>query len=384
MSVDICSQYPASMKYMKIPSGDSEIVNEYYEDKHGFYILKNLTFETPYNFKPVCEIFKNGVLNWKTSNTIERIALDTYMIKYLKEHYGLKDFEVENGLVSNYEIEGRYLFGDYVLTLFEEKAVQDIYKKSNDERYNQAYRETIKLYLNSITGKLVMNREKYSSLTISSNESDITKNINGVAFKVDKKDNMNDWITAGVMIYSYSKRLLFEYIRQLPNNSHDVIHVETDSIYFPVSCEETFNENIHKYDGEYPVKYGNDLGNIKVEKKDYDTCYFLNKKVYTIGGNYIWKGIPKQTLKEDGTIEIILNKEKYERVFNHKEGEEPTFSPGLKVFFGITAFITILLIFFPSLNLYFSFIILMLFPATSNILIISLSLIFSFIIFLTS
>jgi hypothetical protein len=167
-----------------------------------------------------------------------------------------------------------------------------------------------------------MNREKYSSLVCCSDEQEgEKKQINGVSYLVDVKENLNNWITAGVMVYSYSKRLLFEYIRNMPNNSDDIIHVETDSMYFPISCEKVFNENIKNYDGQYPVKYGNELGNIKVEKRDNDVCYFLNKKVYTIGGNYIWKGIPKRTLLEDGTEHIILDKSIYESVYNHKRGD---------------------------------------------------------------
>lgn len=344
MSVDICSQYPASLVHMKVPTGYSTFTDEYHDPSlgiNGFYILRNLKFDTKHSFKPVCEVLSTGVLNWKTSNTIDRLALDSYMIEYLKEHYGLVSFDVERGLVSNYEMNGSKLFGDYVLTLFDEKATQDEYKKNDDDNYNQAYRETIKLYLNSITGKLVMDREKYTSLVaepflnMSTKEEKNkwidhlhhhniqTKNINGVTYRMERKDNLNNWVTAGVMVYSYSKRLLFEYIRQMPNNSDDVIHVETDSIYFPIVCEKTFNENIDNYDGDYPVKYGNELGNIKVEKRDNDVCYFLNKKVYTIGGNYIWKGIPKRTLLDDGTEHKILTKEMYEKVFNHKKGDNP-------------------------------------------------------------
>ena len=50
--------------------------------------------------------------------------------------------------------------------------------------------------------------------------------------KVFNTDKYNDWIIAGVMVYSYSKRLLFEYIRCLPEDSDSVIHIETDGVYF--------------------------------------------------------------------------------------------------------------------------------------------------------
>jgi hypothetical protein len=42
------------------------------------------------------------------------------------------------------------------------------------------------------------------------------------------------------MVYSYSKRLLFEYVKNLPNNSDDVIQIETDGIYVDGRCKEKF------------------------------------------------------------------------------------------------------------------------------------------------
>jgi hypothetical protein len=182
------------------------------------------------------------VLNWITGEgkkKVDRLCLDSYMIKYLKSHYGLVSFDVEKGLVSPYEVKGSDLFGPYVEVLFEEKAEQDRLKKQGSSLYNPSYRETIKLYLNAVTGKLVMDKSRYSSLTFCSDESgEDCKDINGVRFAKDSDPKLNEWVNAGVMIYSYSKRLLFEYIRQLPNDSKDVIHVETDSIYFPQRCKE--------------------------------------------------------------------------------------------------------------------------------------------------
>ena len=93
--------------------------------------------------------------------------------------------------------------------------------------------------------------------------------LNGVEISKDDtetKFKINQWIVAGVMIYSYSKRLLFEYIDLLPNKSDDVIHVETDGIYFGLPHKEKFIENVGKYDGEYrEVKIGDKLGNVDIE-----------------------------------------------------------------------------------------------------------------------
>ena len=45
-------------------------------------------------------------------------------------------------------------------------------------------------------------------------------------------------------LYSYSKIRLFKYIDLLPQQADDVIHVETDGIYFPAHCLEAFQHNL--------------------------------------------------------------------------------------------------------------------------------------------
>jgi hypothetical protein len=85
------------------------------------------------------------------------------------------------------------------------------------------------------------------------------------------------------MIYSYSKRLLFEYIDCLPNKSNDVIHVETDGIYFGLPHKEKFIENVGKYDGSFKeVKIGDKLGNVDIEVEKEGVSYWLGKKFYYI------------------------------------------------------------------------------------------------------
>ena len=47
------------------------------------------------------------------------------------------------------------IFVKYINTFYEEKKLQDQYKDAKSDKYNEALRSTIKLYLNSLTGKLV-------------------------------------------------------------------------------------------------------------------------------------------------------------------------------------------------------------------------------------
>ena len=320
-SVDIASQYPASLIHSRIPVGYSHWTNEYEEKSSGFYKLNNLVFDTEYSLKPIATKKSNGVLEWNTKQNVDEIFIDGYTIQYLKNYYGLKSFDVNVGLVSYEDIDSSKLFGKYVNTFYNEKKRQDTLKKSNDETYNPALRETIKLYLNSLTGKLVEDPERHFSLKFNDNSS---KLLNGVGIdKEFNQDKFNDWIIAGIMVYSYSKRLLFEYIRCLPNNSNSVIHIETDGIYFDTRDKEKFEENLKDYDGEFvSIKYGDDLGNVKIEKSTSEgqDAYFLGKKFYCITdtdkNTYKIKGIPQSTIDDEGNKIKLVDEELYKTIYS--------------------------------------------------------------------
>ena len=330
-SVDIASQYPASLVQCRIPVGMSRWVNTYEDDAFGFYQLRNLRFNTKYDLKPIAKLQASGVLNWNTGDNVDEVFVDSYTIDYLQKHYGLESFDVEAGLVSNEDMDGHKLFGKYVDTFYKEKKNQDALKKANDPSYNPALRETIKLYLNSLTGKLVEDPERHYSLQFSEENTSPDKILNGVG--VNKHFNnlkINDWIIAGVMVYSYSKRLLFEYIRCLPDDSNSVIHIETDGIYFDTRDKEVFDKNLRAYDGEYvAIKYGDDLGNVKIETNTPagNDDYFLGKKFYCItngdkdkDNNIIdkikIKGIPKYSVDNAGNKICLVDKEVYRTVYS--------------------------------------------------------------------
>lgn len=317
ISYDIASQYPASMIEMLIPAGESKWVETFNRFYHGYYEIKNLVFDTPYPFKPVASVNEKGVLQWD-NDSIESIKLDSFMIKYLQEHYGLKSFDVVKGLVSCGYVKGEEIFGDYVNTLYAEKKKQDEYKTLGSEEYNPALRECIKLFLNSLSGKLVEDPSRYFKLSYTMDETQVQ--MNGIhSTKEVSDDKVNIWVNAGCMVYSYSKRLLFEYVRCLPNNSEDVIHIETDSIYFNKKHNDAFIENINNYTqpkiGKYPVSIGANLGNVKVEKDTDEVSYFLGKKFYAIGDLFKIKGIPLKTIDEYGNDVRLVDTELYDTIY---------------------------------------------------------------------
>lgn len=115
------------------------------------------------------------------------------------------------------------------------------------------------------------------------------------------------------------KRLLFEYIDCLPNKADSVIHIETDSIYFRTADSEDLSNNVDKYEGKYPVAFGDSLGNIKVEKVSKLTSYFLGKKFYCVDHVCKIKGIPCRTIDENGSYINLISREDYEDYFNGKD-----------------------------------------------------------------
>ena len=317
--VDIASQYPASLIYSMIPTGKSEWVEEYEKYKYGFYWIKNCKFNS-YKLKPVANSISDLSLDWAT-NDMNELYVDSYMLAYLMDNYGLVKFDVVKGLVSNKEISSRKIFGRYIETFYEEKKLQDKYKADGNALYNEALRSTIKLYLNSLTGKLVENPARHFSLKFDDTS---LKTINGQGIKQTfNKEKVNDWIVAGIMVYSYSKRLLFEYIKCLPNNSDDVIHIETDGIYFSSQLLGDFSKNLNQYKGDYPCKFGEDLGNLKIEKTTEagQVAYYLGKKFYCItmedGKNIMRiKGIPQKTIAEDGSEKVLVDVPLYETIYS--------------------------------------------------------------------
>jgi hypothetical protein len=324
-SVDIASQYPAAMMNMLVPSGPSEWGHDYDIRRKGYYHLVNLRFQKRV-FNPVSCKKLDGTLEW-VNETMDSLYTDSFMIDYLVRNCGLLSFEVAKNDKGEFEsltslgyVKGFEIFGRFITPMYEEKRRQDALKDSGSEEYNPALRETIKLFLNSLSGKMVEDPTNYFGLKYVCSSDD---QLNGVSIvKEHGDDKMNIWTPCGVMLYSYSKRLLFEYIKCLPNKESDVIATETDSIYFPARCLDGLQKNVAAYQNthpnrwnQYPIKFGGELGNVKIEKIAKDPSYFISKKCYMIGDAMKAKGIPTKTIDMNGNEICLVDKSYYERLF---------------------------------------------------------------------
>jgi hypothetical protein len=358
VGVDIVSQYPTALMNMVVPAGKSTWVKKYEPAMHGFYEVRRLRFANDdgrrKRFRPIAYKGKNGEsLDWKhrwsdPQTADESIHIDSQMLEYLIDECGLVSFEVVEGLVSKQCLKGEALFGRYVNPLYREKARQDALKEPKSPEYNVAMREACKLLLNSLTGKLVEDSSRYYKVAFTNGDERERKKgtlLNGLSVvkvynrpgrAMDDDDeaptrarsnahrlaDVNVWVSAGVCVYSHSKILLFKYIDLLPNQADDVIHVETDGIYFPARCLETFLHNLlnRKTEPRFPLALGNELGNLKVESVSVGSSYWLGKKFYyyqTAEGKEAMriKGMPQKTIAEDGTSIQLVDRALYEDVY---------------------------------------------------------------------
>lgn len=325
--IDQTSQYPCAMMKMKVPVGWSRWTTKWEPRNHGYYHLRNLRFNAKKTrrLKPICANPCNGEsLNW-AGKDINDCFVDCEMIKYLQAYYGLESFDVVRGLVSQKYATGRAIFGKYITPLFDAKKQQDYYKNNNDQRYNPALREVIKLFLNAVSGKLVEDPSKYWKVDWCETKIKAQKHktsIGNTNFVMKKNNKCNLWVGLGVMMYSYSKRSLFEYIRMLPNDSDSVVHIETDGIWCQLRDLELFKENVENYKGNYPVAFGSELGQIKLEHitKAGVPSFFQGKKCYYAFSEteneeiMRVKGVPQLTIDEHGSTIQLVKREFYEKL----------------------------------------------------------------------
>lgn len=286
------------------------------------------------SFKPIPDKKPHESLKWRTGNYIQECYTSTYMVEYLIKHHGLKSFNVEKALVSNQYILGEEIFGNYMNGMYLKKMEQDSYlekiEKFNKEKetreltdveqkeydecasqYNPVMREIYKLLMNALTGKLVEDKSKYKSKNIVEMEEEACmkrdKRLGAFIVEEEEEECFNHFMPLGTNIYLQSKMILFDYIEALPNKQEDVIHCETDSLFFYTKHIKEFEKNLSQATPGSMIAVGKHVGNIKQETKYTSTkpSYFLMKKGYYLENDnkkkFAMKGIPKKTVEKDGS-----------------------------------------------------------------------------------
>lgn len=300
--VDITSQYPDAMMNMKVPIGYSKWVHEFSQEYYGFYHLSNVEFYDK-SFKPVAQV-KNNVLDWNIEKC-DDLYIGSELLKYLIANNKIKKYTVVNGLVSKEFLYGSTFFGKYINGFFDEKQKQDTLKNTPD--YNPAKRNVCKLFLNSLSGKLVEDPSRYKSLTFKK-IGPSTKKLNGVPCKDYSYSSINSFVIFGICMYDYSKINLFNSVDAIgPQN---ILNAETDSLFF--------DKKYLKLLEDKPF-FGNNLGQINIEGES-DNAIFVNKKIYYFNENKsAFKGIKHFFMDKYGNMHAQYNRQTFIDKFEGKE-----------------------------------------------------------------
>ena len=227
-STDVCSLYPFVMSVLDVyyPCGEIKDVNEYAGDEVlGFYycdidqsILKKKNLPNIY-------AYKTGIENiWNYEGVIENYLLSNIMIGLLRKYNC--DITIRNGFVFTEKKKSCDMF-KFLLDIMKAKNEQDGFKSSNNPEYNPALRETHKLLMNSLSGKVIegLHTEKTEDIKTDADFLEIknkAKTINVInnvgnriflTYTVDEEkvcEKQQRPIYLGVLVYDYAKRYMFE------------------------------------------------------------------------------------------------------------------------------------------------------------------------------
>lgn len=291
VSTDVCSLYPYVMSVLDCyyPCGDKIVeVTEYKgDDEIGFYYCdidqrclkgKNL---------PNIYAKKNEIENdWAYDGVLENYLISNVMIGLLRK-FGC-DVKVKKGFTFPNKMKSCEMF-EFLLEFMKSKNFQDLEskkeKKGLENEYNPALRETYKLLMNSLSGKVIegLHTEKTVDIDTCADFLKIQEKaskinfINAVGgkmfltYEINAEELINQQrpIYLGVLIYDYAKRYMYE-------NSYSkvgkegLLYTDTDASKF-------------RYSDFIGWKKWVDDNNIQVphwkEVENYDARY-ANHKIY--------------------------------------------------------------------------------------------------------
>jgi hypothetical protein len=168
---------------------------------------------------------KSGIENnWEHDDLIENYLLSNVMIGLMKKYD--VDIVIKNGFIFPEKKKSCDMF-KFLLDFMSAKNQQDTLKKNKDNAYNSALRETLKLLMNSLSGKVieglhtektvaidsVVDYNKIKDKMMSSNFINAIGNKLFVTYEVDAEEiceKQQRPIYLGVLIYDYAKRYMYE------------------------------------------------------------------------------------------------------------------------------------------------------------------------------
>lgn len=228
VSTDVCSLYPFVMSVLNCyyPCGNTikEVKKYQGDDVIGFYYCDIDQSNLSKSDLPNIYAEKLPLENkWDSKNELKDYLISNVMIGLLKK-FNCK-VVIKNGFIFEDKMKSCDMFG-FLLDFMKAKNNQDTLKKNKDENYNSALRETLKLLMNSLSGKVIegLHTEKtvgidsiaeYEKIKNKSQTINVVNNIGNklfITYEVDAEKMLKQQrpIYLGVLIYDYAKRYMYE------------------------------------------------------------------------------------------------------------------------------------------------------------------------------
>ena len=385
-SKDIASMYPYVMACADVyyPCGEIVQTEKYEPEKIGFYwcdidqrILKekNLPNIVAYKEYTQKKDGSDGALvgnNWGYDGVIKNYFINSITIEHLISN-GCT-VKIHSGMYFTDKAKSCDVFRP-ILDLMKTKIEQDLLKRAKDEQYNPSLRETCKLCMNSVSGKVIEGLhldkvQQVDTLEFAQILSDIKSGegkFEGISainmcgtklfaeLKMKQEDQMKKQrpVYLGALIYAYAQRHIYETGYKVIGLK-DLVYTDTDSFKARASVFERPDvkqyyqsatvgawDTVYKYDKTYenfenmkhPI-YSDDskvFGSYEEELPENTYSVFAQKKGYIIV-NESWydkehpkfneslhmgfKGIPKKSILIDSLdLDFIEKTTKH-----HKDG----------------------------------------------------------------
>jgi hypothetical protein len=336
--VDVVSLYVWAMLTQQYPKGEPRIVYDVneclsavFQGKLGVFAVENVVMREGATISSFPGNVK-GKRDWMASH-INATVMTNIDIKRIIGVPG-QSVKILKGLIWDQTYNP---FVNVLSNITNMKKLQDVYKNSNDPRYNACIREVCKLLGNSLFGKMMergVNSDwaEYSSLDefigMLGKDEDVCETVRVCNKRVyvqrPSEAKQLAPIQFGVFILAYSRDLMQDYF-DIIGRDH-VIASETDSIYCRKSALKHLMASTHPL-----YRIGKELGNMDLEMDNITDSYFLGKKCYAIKYSKFDKAkkcqVEDYKMRLKGVPSKFLRIEAYEALYRDCQVSFPMINP---------------------------------------------------------
>ena len=349
---DIASLYPFVMLAGEYPVGEYIKVNEFQKTGMGIYEceIEQKHINEGFFSQIIPKREKDKALDWGSRDKMV-VNLTSVDILQLHEYHGEKSCIVKSGI--HWEKTSKSVFKNFLKPLVKEKGRQDKMSQEKSEEYNPAMREACKLFMNSLSGKVI--QRNFTSNTTIVNENGLdsfmarNKDViidslgNNLYFlKGDKKQVVYNKFNThplqlGVFIYAHARKHMYDtviskFTNQDTANKYQKYCMDTDSLHIKWDKENIdflLDNSVKRFTGKIGQIFLANKVNPDFTTKEFgmfeselnfitERAYFIAPKFYAYFGN----GNSKIRTKGIGRRDKLISIETISKYFSEIEIKE--------------------------------------------------------------